>query len=310
MADESTTARRSSLTIRTASSSTASTSEPEITPSRRDRSTTSPKQVSAPSRRPRRLARRMAPTERVRSRCRSVCRRRLEKAGWGIVFGADTPASVRDALEPLIELRRKQAGRLLKELDYNRRAAARLVRQVTAFRRATSNRQTSPIICCWSVRPSRSRSSSSICSASNMRSAACRSMTPTDYERYASSTIAYESGGSVPNAKQISYWGTRHLRRRRHQAQRDIPDRSARQRRPRGRATRASRSTSWSATVSSLSSARTRPRQICSRHCTAAKPPALLFTASHGMAFDSGDAAAGRPARARCCARTGRASAA
>ena len=32
-----------------------------------------------------------------------------------------------------------------------------------------------------------------------------------EYERYARSTIAYENAKSVPNAKEINYWGTRHL---------------------------------------------------------------------------------------------------
>jgi len=33
---------------------------------------------------------------------------------------------------------------------------------------------------------------------------------PADYESYARSTIAYESAAGVPNAKKVSYWGTRH----------------------------------------------------------------------------------------------------
>ena len=35
--------------------------------------------------------------------------------------------------------------------------------------------------------------------------------TPEGYERYARSTVAYESARSVPNRKEIAYWGTRHL---------------------------------------------------------------------------------------------------
>ena len=34
---------------------------------------------------------------------------------------------------------------------------------------------------------------------------------PEDYERYARSTAAYESARSVPNGKEVAYWGTRHL---------------------------------------------------------------------------------------------------
>src|SRR6185295_10118892 len=35
--------------------------------------------------------------------------------------------------------------------------------------------------------------------------------TADEYERYARSVVAYESASAVPNAKQIAYWGTRHL---------------------------------------------------------------------------------------------------
>jgi len=45
---------------------------------------------------------------------------RLEDAGWGIVFHEDAPQSLRDALNPLVELRAKRAGDRLKMLDYKK----------------------------------------------------------------------------------------------------------------------------------------------------------------------------------------------
>lgn len=52
-----------------------------------------------------------------------VTARDLRRAGWGVVFADDVPRGARDALEPLLELRAGQAETRYKELDY--RVAAR-----------------------------------------------------------------------------------------------------------------------------------------------------------------------------------------
>src|SRR5262245_22297305 len=44
----------------------------------------------------------------------------LEDVGWAIVFPEDAPQEVRDALAPLVEHRRRQAGDLLKVFDYKK----------------------------------------------------------------------------------------------------------------------------------------------------------------------------------------------
>src|SRR5262249_13723893 len=44
----------------------------------------------------------------------------LTQSGWAVVFGPDTPAAVRQALGPLLELRRRQTPQLFKELEYRR----------------------------------------------------------------------------------------------------------------------------------------------------------------------------------------------
>ncbi|WP_204326464.1 hypothetical protein, partial [Stenotrophomonas maltophilia] len=45
---------------------------------------------------------------------------KLEESGWGIVFHEDAPPPVRAALEPLMALRKTQAGGLFKVLDYKK----------------------------------------------------------------------------------------------------------------------------------------------------------------------------------------------
>ena len=42
----------------------------------------------------------------------------LDETGWGIVFHEDTPQEVRNAVAPLIEHRRKQAGKRFRILTY------------------------------------------------------------------------------------------------------------------------------------------------------------------------------------------------
>lgn len=65
------------------------------------------------SRRPRRCgARRGAGCE--------VDRARLDEAGWGVVLGSDVTGEQREALRPLLDLRRAQAGGLYREIDWVR----------------------------------------------------------------------------------------------------------------------------------------------------------------------------------------------
>lgn len=42
----------------------------------------------------------------------------LRQAGWGVVFAANTPPDVREALQPLLERRHQQAGDLFKTFEY------------------------------------------------------------------------------------------------------------------------------------------------------------------------------------------------
>ena len=213
---------------------------------------------------------------------------KIEKAGWAIVFGAGTPASVRDALKPLIEHRRKQAGRLLKELDYN---GEQLRDWLGKQGVSPGNMKPAKLPYYVLLVGSPEQIPFEFQYLLGVEYAVGRLSfdDATDYARYASSTIAYESGASVPNAKQISYWGTRH---------------------------RADAATKLSATFlidplangvpadedqgQPINKLVSYSQQIfLGKDATkanllstlqAAKPPALLFTASHGMAFDLGDA--------------------
>lgn len=58
----------------------------------------------------------------------------LAAAGWGVVLGDGVPGAVRQALEPLVAMRRQQAGRLYQELEYSGEGVARFLRNHGAVR--------------------------------------------------------------------------------------------------------------------------------------------------------------------------------
>jgi CHAT domain/Peptidase family C25 len=221
---------------------------------------------------------------------------KIEKAGWAIVFAAGTPASVRDALKPLTEHRRKQAGKLLKELEYN----GEQLRDWLAKQGVSPGGMKPaklPYYLLLVGSPEQIPFEFQYLLGVEYAVGRLWFEDAGDYARYASSIIAYESGTSVPNAKQISYWGTRHSG---------------------DRATKLSASflveplangipsddgpvnadVGYSQTIF-LGKEATKANLVKTLH--AAKSPALLFTASHGMVFDLGDEQQGASQGALLC---------
>ena len=213
---------------------------------------------------------------------------KIEKAGWAIVFGAGTPASVRDALKPLIEHRRKQAGRLLKELDYN---GEQLRDWLGKQGVSPGNMKPAKLPYYVLLVGSPEQIPFEFQYLLGVEYAVGRLSfdDATDYARYANSTIAYESGASVPNAKQISYWGTRHS------ADAATKLSSTFLIDPLANGVPAdedqgqpiNKLVSYSQQIF-LGKDATKANLLSTLQ--AARPPALLFTASHGMAFDLDDA--------------------
>jgi hypothetical protein len=136
---------------------------------------------------------------------------RLEQSGWGIVFHEDTPPEVRQAMSPLIEHRRKQAGDRLKELDYKKGEQTR----DWCERWGTSAGNLDPAIMPYYLLliapPNLIPFEFQYLLGIEYAVGRLAFDKAEEYERYARSTIAYENAKSVPNAREISYWGTRHL---------------------------------------------------------------------------------------------------
>jgi hypothetical protein len=214
---------------------------------------------------------------------------KLEDAGWGIIFPADTPDPIRKALAPLIEFRGKRAGKRLKVLDHNKGEQLRewYVRQ--GISPGNLNPGKVPFYLLLIGPPDQIPFEFQYLLGIEYAVGRLAFDDAAGYESYVASTIAYESSAVVPNAKKISYWGTRHLG---------------------DGATKLSSSFLLDPLVNGvpgddvleqpinkvvgydqelfLAKNATKANLLGALH--AAKPPALLFTASHGMEFNSGQA--------------------
>jgi hypothetical protein len=214
---------------------------------------------------------------------------KLEDAGWGIIFPADTPDPIRKALAPLIEFRGKRAGKRLKVLDHNKGEQLRewYVRQ--GITPGNLNPGKVPFYLLLIGPPDQIPFEFQYLLGIEYAVGRLALDDAAGYESYVASTIAYESSAVVPNTKKISYWGTRHSG---------------------DGATQLSSSFLLNPLINGvpgddvleqpinkvvgynqelfLAKNATKANLLGALH--AAKPPALLFTASHGMEFNSGQA--------------------
>lgn len=213
---------------------------------------------------------------------------KVEDAGWGVIFPTNTPDAIRNALTPLIEFRRQRAGKRLKVLDY--RPGEQLRDWYTRQQISPGNFSLSkvPYYLLLAGPPDQLPFEFQYLLGIEYAVGRLAFDDPRDYAQYVSSVIAYESGKSVPNAKKISYWGTRHIG---------------------DAATRLSSTFLLDPLINGipgddgqppinsvtgfdqeffLAKNATKANLLATLH--APKPSALLFTASHGMAFNAGQA--------------------
>ena len=210
---------------------------------------------------------------------------KLEEAGWGIVFHEDTAPEIRKALEPLIELRRKQAASRLKVLDYKKGEQTRDWYQ----RHGTSAGNLDPEIVPYYLLlvgpPDLIPFEFQYLLGVEYAMGRLAFDKADDYERYARSTVAYEGAKSVPNAREIAYWGTRHLGDPATNLSASmlidplangVPGAA-------GSLKQAINTVVGYDRKLSLGDDATKANLLQALH--GKKPPAMLFTASHGMAF-------------------------
>jgi hypothetical protein len=217
--------------------------------------------------------------------------KKLDSSGWGIMFHEETPQKVRDALEPLMALRRTQAPERFKVLDYKKGEQARDWYARRGLAPGSIDPEIVPYYLLLIGPPDQIPFEFQYLLGVDYAIGRLSFDAPEDYERYARSTAAYESARSVPNGKEVSYWGTRHLGD-------PATDLSASMlidplangiAGTAGALKQAINDTVGYGRKLRLGDDATKASLLETLH--GPKPPAMLFTASHGMALRSGQAA-------------------
>ena len=213
---------------------------------------------------------------------------KLNQAGWGVIFHENTSPDVRAALAPLIDRRRKAAGALFKTLDYKTGEQTREWYRRQGITPGALDPEVIPYYLLIVGSPEDIPFEFQYLLGVDFAVGRLSLATPVDYARYAESLASYETASAIQNAKQIAYWATRHLGDGATNLSSSLlidplangnPNLSGRLKRPLHEEFGFDRQLL-------LADNATKDALIATLGET--KPPALLFTASHGMQFGPG----------------------
>jgi hypothetical protein len=213
----------------------------------------------------------------------------ISEVGWAIVFPEGCPKKIRDAMAPLIEHRRKQAKDLVKVLDYKKGEQTRDWYSRNRIAVGTFEAAKVPYYLLLAGPPTTIPFEFEYLISVEYAVGRLAFDTPSQYAQYAEDVVAYETSKKVANAKEIVYWGTQH------------PGDPATELSatmlidPLANGVAGAAGSAKTPVHERVGYARTllsgkqavRSALINTLH--AKTPPAVLFTASHGMAIKSGD---------------------
>ena len=219
----------------------------------------------------------------------------VSQTGWAVLFAADTPTEIRTALQPLIDHRRKQipADRC-KELHYDSHAQMKdWLKQYGVYPGSVAPTKI-PYYVLLVGDPNSIPFQFQYLLDIEYAVGRLAFDQPGQYRQYAESVIEYETAGSVPNAREIVYWGARNHADRATQMSADhlitplFQGVSADGDQPAEDAI--AKKLSFKARCLKAEDA-TKANLLEVLHASGpAIPPAMLFTASHGMGWPLGDA--------------------
>lgn len=134
----------------------------------------------------------------------------LGDVGWGVVFSADCPAEVRDALKPLLDLRQRQAGDLFKVLSYKAGEQTRDWYDREGVSIGDAEPEKVPYYLLLVGSPGQIPFDFQNLLGIDYAVGRLHFEMPADYRRYADSMVAYERATQPTNRKEVAYWGTHH----------------------------------------------------------------------------------------------------
>jgi hypothetical protein len=212
----------------------------------------------------------------------------LKDTGWAVIFAEDTSQEIRDALAPLVEHRRKQAGDLLKVLDYKKGEQVRDWYRRHYIRAGTFEATAVPYYLFLAGPPTAIPFEFQYLLGVEYAVGRVAFDTAAEYGRYAASVVAYETAAAVGNRKEIVYWGTRHLGDPATNLSATLLLEPLANGLPESRGVLKEPIHAKVCYARKLYSGDEAARDTLLGTLQADKPPALLFTASHGMAVKAG----------------------
>jgi len=135
---------------------------------------------------------------------------KLSDVGWGVIYGPGVAEEVRRALAPLAERRRQQAGELFRELDYQKDEQLRDWYRRHDISAGNFSPRKVPLYLLLVGEPTTIPFEFQYLLNVEYSVGRVAFATPDEYYQYASSVLSYETDAAVANCKEIAYWATRH----------------------------------------------------------------------------------------------------
>lgn len=212
---------------------------------------------------------------------------KVEEAGWGIVFHQLETQEIKDALQPLIEHRKQQIGdeRKVKVLSYRDRQ--KRAEWLAGYGVGAGNVEPTKVPFYLLFVGSPQQIPYGFCQEIDVEYGVGRLHfdTAAEYAQYVASVIEYETAAEVPNAKEAVFFGVRHEFDQATQMSADLlvnPLADGPNETTPGVAKR------WGFATRKLWGADATKSALSDVLRAGDKPPAFLFTASHGMGFKLG----------------------